>query len=54
MTYSITGLLIGFLAGAVVTAVVAFVWPRDKLRWARPLVAAGFGAGVAFMLMRLV
>lgn len=54
MQFSLTGILVGALAGLVVTAVVTMIWPKEKLRWLRPLVAPGLGVLVAYMLMRLV
>lgn len=54
MQFSLTGMIVGALAGLVVTAVATMVWPKDKLRWLRPLAAPGLGLLVAYMLMRLV
>ncbi|HWI53830.1 MAG TPA: hypothetical protein VNT01_16960 [Symbiobacteriaceae bacterium] len=52
--YSVLGIIVGALAGLVVTVVVTMLWPHGKARWARSLVAAGLGVGVAYLLMRLI
>lgn len=51
MPENLTALLTGALAGLLVTVVVTLVWPNGKLRWARPLVAAGLGFGAAYLIM---
>lgn len=50
--FSITGIIVGALAGLVVTAIVTMVWPKAKLRWLRPLAAPLLGVIVAYVLMR--
>jgi len=52
--YSLLGIIVGTLVGLVVTVVVTMLWPRARFRWARSLVAAGLGFGVAYLLMRLI
>lgn len=52
--FSIVGIIVGALAGLLVTIIVTMLWPHGKLRWARSLVAAGLGVGVAYVLMRLI
>jgi hypothetical protein len=52
--FTLTGIIAGALAGLMVTVIVTMVWPHGKLRWARPLAAAGLGFGVALLLMRLI
>lgn len=48
-----TGLIIGLLAGLLVTAGVTMAWPK-KSRWAGPLVGPILGVGVALLLMWLI
>ncbi len=50
---SVTSMIIGALAGLVVTTAITLVWPKDRLRWARPLVSAGLGVAVAYLVMVL-
>ncbi|HWI61888.1 MAG TPA: hypothetical protein VNT75_08630 [Symbiobacteriaceae bacterium] len=52
--YSLVGIIVGALAGLVVTVAVTMLWPRGVARWARSLVAAGLGVGVAYVLMLLI
>jgi len=54
MTITIPGLVVGTLAGLGVTALIAYLWPNGKLRFLRPLVSAGLGVGVAFLVMILI
>lgn len=54
MTFTIPGLIIGILAGGLVTGLIAFVWPVKSLRWLRPLAASALGVGVALLIMLLV
>jgi len=49
-----TALILGALAGLLVTIIVTLAWPKNKARLARPLVAPLLGVLVAYMLMRLV
>lgn len=49
-----TGIIVGALAGLMVTAIATMLWPHGKLRWARPLASAALGFGVAYLLMRLI
>lgn len=51
MPENLTALLTGALAGLLVTVIVTLVWPSGRLRWARPLVAAALGFGVAYLVM---
>lgn len=50
----LVGIIVGALAGLVVTVVVTMLWPHGFARWARSLVAAGLGVGVAYGLMVLI
>lgn len=52
MAGSTTGLIIGILAGLLITVVVTAVWPKGKLRWARPLLSAGLGFLAAYLIIR--
>ncbi len=54
MTITIPGLLLGILVGLAVTALAAYLWPPGKLRLLRPLVSAGIGVGVAYLVMTLI
>lgn len=54
MPERMTALLAGALAGLLVTVLVTLVWPHGKLRWARPLVGAGLGVGVAYLVIQLM
>jgi hypothetical protein len=47
-------LAMGALAGLLVTVVVTLVWPKNKLRWLRPLLSAGLGFAVAYLIMQMV
>ncbi len=51
---NITGIIVGLLAGLVVTAVATMVWPKGKLRWLRPMVTPILGVLVAYVLMRYI
>lgn len=52
MEVSVVGMVVGAAAGLVTTVVITLLWPHSKLRWARPLVAATAGFGVAYALIR--
>ncbi|HYF92767.1 MAG TPA: hypothetical protein VD969_11040 [Symbiobacteriaceae bacterium] len=52
--YSVTGIIVGVLVGLIVTVVVTLLWPRNFARFARPIVSAGLGFGVAYLLMRMI
>lgn len=52
--FSLTGIIAGVMVGLLVTMMVTYLWPHGKLRWARPLVSAGLGFGVAYLLMVLI
>lgn len=52
--YSTTGIIAGALAGLMVTVIVTYLWPHGKARWARSVVAAGLGVGIAYLLMRTI
>jgi hypothetical protein len=54
VTFSLTGIIVGVLTGLLVTVLVTMLWPQGKLRWARPLLSAGLGFGVALLLMKLI
>jgi len=54
MTITIPGLMLGILAGLVVTALIAYLWPRGKFRLIRPLASAGLGLGAAYLIMTLI
>lgn len=49
---STAGMIVGALAGLVITVIVTMLWPRTKLRWLRPLAAPGLGLLVAYLIMQ--
>jgi hypothetical protein len=53
-TVSLPHIIFGATAGLVVTIMVTVAWPRQKLRFLRPLAAAGLGLATAYALMRLL
>lgn len=54
MELSLTGIILGSIAGLVVTTVVTMIWPKNSLRLLRPLAAAVLGVAAAYLIMRLV
>jgi multisubunit Na+/H+ antiporter MnhB subunit len=48
----LTGLIVGALAGLLVTMLLTVLWPKGKLRLLRPVVSAGLGALVAYLIIR--
>ena len=45
------GIIIGVLAGGVLTAMITVMWPKGTLRWLRPFAAAGIGLAAAYFIM---
>lgn len=44
-------LVVGILAGFLVTVIVTLLWPKGGARWLRPLAAAGLGILVAYLVL---
>lgn len=51
---NVVGIIIGALAGGVLTAMITVMWPKGKLRWLRPFAAAGIGLAAAYFIMTQV
>ncbi|MGE5673287.1 MAG: hypothetical protein ACM3XM_05320 [Mycobacterium leprae] len=47
-------MLIGAIGGLVATVLLVLVWPRNRMKWARPLLPPVVGVLVAYLLMRFL
>lgn len=47
-------MIFGAVTGLIVTVAVTLMWPRDKMRWLRPLAAPVIGILIAYALMRAI
>jgi hypothetical protein len=51
MNKDLTGIIVGVLAGLLFTVLITYLWPRNTLRWLRPIASAGVGFLIAWGLM---
>jgi hypothetical protein len=46
--------LMGAIGGLLATVLLVLLWPRNRMKWARPLLPPVAGVIVAYILMRIL